>query len=92
MDSKQIRQALHDKGFTYQMLGKQLGIHAQTFSNVAARRASSYHAAEAIAKALGKSIIEVFPDVPSYRHGPQLRQDAKTKAAKERELAALLNS
>lgn len=89
MDSNKIKKELAQRGFDFSMLAKALGKSPSLISKVASRKARSQSVALAIAKALGRPIDEVFPDVESY-HGPAIatKQDREQK---ERELVALLN-
>jgi hypothetical protein len=91
MDSKAIRQALIARGFTYVLIAEQSGIHATTISSTVNRTTTSYPAALAVAKCLGKTIKDVFPDVPSYHNGiRRLKLDEAQKRQKSAEIAELL--
>lgn len=88
MDSLKIKTELAQRGFDFSMLAKALGKSPSLISKVAARKARSRSVAEAIAKALGRSVEEVFPDVEQYQIPLRTQHDRKQK---ERELVALLN-
>jgi transcriptional regulator with XRE-family HTH domain len=91
MDSKAIRQALISRGFTYALIAEQSGISATTLSSTANRSTTSFPAASAIAKCLGKSLKEVFPDVPGYHSGiRRLKLNNEQKKQKGAEIAQLL--
>lgn len=91
MDSKAIRQALIARGFTYALIAEQSGINATTLSSIVNRTTTSYPAALVIAKCLGKTIKDVFPDVPSYHNGiRRLKLDDAQKRQKGAEIAQLL--
>lgn len=88
MDSKQIKMELAARGFDYSMLAEAIDKSPSLVSKVASRKATSRFVAAAIAKALEKSVTEVFPDVDAYR--VTLVSDEERKQ-KQRELVALLN-
>jgi len=86
----QIKEKLHAKGFTFQMLAIELGCHANVLTAVASRKGVSHRAASAISLALGKTLTEVFPDVDSYKKSPLPKNG--DKAQKQAELRTLLAS
>jgi len=90
MEADAIKQALHDKGFTFAMIGEALNINSNVVSGVCYRRTTSKQVAEAVAKALGKSVSDVFPDVESYQR-PRLPRGS-ARVAKQAELQQLLAS
>lgn len=87
MNGEEIRQALHAKGFTLTMLADELGVHSNLIRAVIHRRGTSKSAADAVAKVLGKSVTQVFPDVPSYA-GIGLPKPTDAKRAELRQLLA----
>lgn len=89
MDSDQIKRELRAKGFDFSLIAEALGKSPSLVSKVAARKARSRPVAQALAKALGLSVKEVFPDVPEYAYDAMSPTE---KAAKREELKALLNS
>lgn len=90
MEAEAIKQALYAKGFTFAMLGQALQVNANVVSGVCYRRTTSLSVAQAIAKALDKSVPDVFPDVDSYQR-PRLPRGAE-RVAKAAELQQLLAS
>ena len=90
MEAEAIKQALHDKGFTFAMIGEALSINSNVVSGVCYRRTTSKQVAEAVAKALGKPVTDVFPDVESYQRARL--PSGRDRAAKKAELLQLLAS
>ena len=90
MNGLEIKQALHAKGFTFAMLAQELDCRANVLTAIAYRKNVSRRAADAIAKALGKPVTEVFNDVPSYKVTPLPK--GKAKSDKQAELRQLLAS
>lgn len=90
MEAEAIKQALHEKGFTFSMIADELGMAPNMLSGVCYRRTTSKKAAEAIAKILDKPVTEVFPDVESYSK-PRL-PTGNAREAKRAELRQLLAS
>ena len=90
MEAEAIKQALRVKGFTFALIGEAISVNSNVVSAVCHRRTISSQVAQAIAKALDKSVTEVFPDVPSYGQ-PRLPRGA-ARAAKAAELQQLLAS
>lgn len=90
MEAEAIKQALHEKGFTFAMIGEALNINSNVVSGVCYRRTTSKQVAVAVAKCLGKPVTEVFPDVESYRRTRLPRGNARL--AKQAELEQLLAS
>ncbi len=88
MESKQIKKELAARGFDFSMLAEAIDKSPSLVSKVASRKATSRFVAMAIAKALEKSITEVFPDVEAYHYAPTNDEERKQK---QRELVALLN-
>lgn len=72
------------------MLAQVISRSPSLLSKVAARKARSLLAAQAIATALDLSVEEVFPDVPAYH--PSAAAAADSKAARQAELQAKFNS
>lgn len=79
MNKDQIKKGLADRGYDFSMLAEVISRSPSLLSKVAARKARSLLAANAIAKALDLSIKEVFPDVPAYheQETPQLSREAR---------------
>ena len=72
------------------MIGEALAVNANVVSGVCYRRTTSKTVAEGIAKAIGKPVTEVFPDVESYK---QVRlPKGRAREAKQAELQQLLAS
>jgi hypothetical protein len=90
MEAEAIKQALRDKGFTFALIGEAIEVNANVVSAVCYRRTISGKVAKAVAKALDKSVAEVFPDIPSYGQ-PSLPRGA-AREAKAAELQQLLAS
>lgn len=88
MDNTEIKKELAKRGFDYSMLAAALQKSPSLVSKVAARKARSQVVAQAIAKALGKPIETVFPDIEAY-HIPAV--NAELRKQKQAELIALLN-
>lgn len=89
MEAEDIKQALRAKGFTFAMLGEAINVNANVVSAVCYRRTTSSHVAQAVAKALGKPVTEVFPDVDTYQKPPLPRgAERATKAAELQQLLA----
>lgn len=85
MTKDQIKKGLAAQGYDFSMLAQVISRSPSLLSKVAARKARSLLAAQAIAKALDLTIEEVFPDVPAY-HSDQAIADLK--AARQAELRA----
>ena len=88
MESKQIKKELAARGYDFSMLAQAIEKSPSLVSKVASRKATSRFVAAAIAKALEKSIHDVFPDVEAYHTGVVNSDERKQK---QRELVALLN-
>ncbi|MCL5049404.1 hypothetical protein [Aliidiomarina maris] len=88
MTKDQIKKGLTSRGYDFSMLAEVIERSPSLLSKVAARKARSLYVAEAIAKALDKSLEEVFPDVPAYHASSQV--DARQ--LKRAELLAKLKS
>lgn len=61
-----LLQSLHDVGLTFSDLAKLLRVTPQHVRGVAHRKTYSARIAKAIAVAIGKPLVDVFPDVPQY--------------------------
>lgn len=85
MTKDQIKKGLSAQGYDFSMLAQVISRSPSLLSKVAARKARSLLAAQAIAKALDLTVEEVFPDVPAY-HGDKAIADLK--AARQAELRA----
>lgn len=88
MQKDQIKKGLAEKGYDFRMLADVIGKSPSLVSKVASRQARSRIVAQAIAKALGLSLADVFPDVPAYQH--LTATDPSERAAKQAELKRLL--
>lgn len=88
MDTKQIKKELAARGFDFSMLAQAIEKSPSLVSKVASRKAISRPVATAIAKAIERPLLEVFPDVDVY-HQPQT--NAAERKQKQRELVALLS-
>lgn len=71
MDTHEIQAALKIQGLNFSIIADALDVTPQHISRTASREAYSHRAARAIAKALGKTMAEVFPDVERYRAPPR---------------------
>jgi ribosome-binding protein aMBF1 (putative translation factor) len=90
MQKDQIKKGLAEKGYDFRMLAEVIGKSPSLVSKVASRQARSRVVAQAIAKALGMRLDEVFPDVPAYQH--LTASDPDERAAKQAELKRLLQA
>ena len=88
MTGLEIKNALHTKGFTFQMMADELGCNSNVFTSVIYRRTVSRRAADMICLALGKPMHDVFPDVESYKK--EAIPQGFNRAEKKAELRALL--
>lgn len=88
MNKDQIKKELAARGFDFSMLAEVIGKSPSLISKVASRQARSQVVALAIAKALGVSVAEVFPDVPAYQL--QKPGNEEQRAARQAELKRLL--
>lgn len=80
MSGDKIHQSLRSQNLTYSDLARLLGVTVQHISGVCHRKTYSARVAKAIAVAIGKPLVEVFPDVPQYFN--KVRQiDPKARAA-----------
>ena len=86
MTKDQIKKGLATKGYDFSMLAQVISRSPSLLSKVAARKARSLLAAQAIAKALDIPVEEVFPDVPAYH--VDNTPIADLKAARQAELRA----
>lgn len=79
MDAKEIRQALIDihPNMTLKLIADDVGIAANTLSNIINRRFTGKSGALAICKVLGKTPEEVFPDVPQYATPVGTKEEAQ---------------
>lgn len=87
MDKNQIKKGLAEKGYDFSMLAAVISRSPSLLSKVAGRKARSLPVAQAIAKALDKTVEEVFPDVSAYH---QDQRATTQRAQKQAELAAKL--
>ena len=85
MKPEEIKAEIQARGFTYQMIGKELGVPSSTISAVVLRNSTSTRIADALSKILQKPISEIFPDVKTYE------RKAK-RPAKQQELSKILAS
>lgn len=69
MDSSDILSALKKRDLNFSIVGEALDppVSPQHVAAVAARTATSKRVAQALARAIGKRVDEVFGDVPGYR-------------------------
>lgn len=87
MNKDQIKKGLARQGYDFTMLAVAISRSPSLLSKVAARKARSLLAAQAIAKALDKSVEEVFPDISAYHAHSR---SATERERKQAELAAKL--
>ena len=71
MQSDDILKALKSKNLNYSLVADALGdVKPPHVSAVARRKAQSLRVATALAKAIGKTVKTVFPDMPAYHDKP----------------------
>lgn len=87
MNKDQIKKGLASKGYDFSMLAAAISKSPSLISKVASRKARSLPVAIALAKALDRSVEEVFPDVSAYHSNAEA---ATQRAQKQAELAAKL--
>lgn len=87
MTPKEIKSALKAKGYSSAMIADVLGKSVASVSGVVNGNSISYPIAEAVSKAIGKSVQEVFPNVESYR-----QPKAQLREQKTQELTQLLRA
>ena len=87
MDRDQIRMALGKLGYDFSMLAEAIDKSPSLISKVASRQAKSRFVAESIAKVLGMTVAQVFPDVPEYQLvKPASEQERTTRVNELRSL------
>lgn len=89
MDKNQIKKALAANGYDFSIVAAAIERSPSLISKVASRKARSRIVANAIAKAIGMPVQEVFPDIEDY-HNP-LPTGNSAREQKAAELAKLLN-
>ncbi len=68
MNSLKIQDELHKRNLNYRRIGEALGVSGNYVAGIANRNNTSYRIACAIAKAIDKSVSDVFPD--KYTNNP----------------------
>ncbi|MBL4831623.1 MAG: helix-turn-helix domain-containing protein [Aliivibrio sp.] len=91
MEPEKIKAIIREKGFSLVLIGEELGKTPNAVSAVINRHTTSTYIATAIAKIIGKTITEVFPDVVTYNNPVQLR-NREQRMRKSQELRQLLAS
>lgn len=85
MTHDEIKKALKDKDISFSALAKASGKRYQTLTACSMRNAISKPAAQIICAGIGKSLADVFPDVPQYLE-PSREQRSKESVEKAREM------
>lgn len=92
MNKKEIRDALKKKGLNFTIVADALEVKPRTIIAVCDRTCTSRRLGKAIAKALGKNVKDVFPDVSSYHldtpHHVVRKKDRERKVQQLRSLVA----
>lgn len=80
MNTEEIKATLQDQGITYAAIAEASDLTVSYISSIITRRTTSKRASTIIAKAMGKSVEKVFPELfdPSKKHGVR-RQIAEQK-------------
>ena len=68
MTHEEIKKALKERGFSFAALAKASNRTHTSLMVVSNRTAKGRPSALIIAAALGKTVTEVFPDIPQYAH------------------------
>ncbi|MER2490674.1 helix-turn-helix domain-containing protein [Catenovulum sediminis] len=85
MTPQEIKDELNARGYTLAMLARAINKSPNTVSGVINRHITSNFIAEKLAKAIGKPVCEVFPEVQTYA---KLRQQQEKQAELEQLLAS----
>lgn len=85
----EIRKLLKAQGLTFTDIARMLKVTVPHVWQVAHRKRESARVGQALAVALGKPVIEVFPDQPDYTR-PVERIDPKTREKSIKKVSSLL--
>jgi len=86
MEYEEIKKALLAHGYTWSVAADAMAVRPQHVMNVASRRSESHRVAQNLSTLIGKTVEEVFPDIPRY----STTNKAETRQSKIEQAKSLL--